>query len=153
MKSSATVLEPNAPQAAPSMLAAAMHTVARLSGAEATALAEIEGKALRHYGAGLRQYLAIRIGSTQAAKQAWRKLTAVVRAQPEGALLRAPGERGQLYRQARELGLLAREGHAGPSPEALAALPWRASEQVPAAVLREIRACLDPLESELVELR
>ena len=153
MNRSATFLEPKDLPHAPSMLAAALHTVARLSGAEATALAEIEGKALRHYGAGLRQYLCIRIGSPDAAKEAWKKLLDVVRALPEGALLKAPGERGQLYRQARELGHFARDGHAPPSPEALAALPWRAAQQVPAAVLAEIRTCLDPLEAELVELR
>lgn len=153
MQRSATLLESDAGKRSPSMLAVAMHTVARLSGAEATALAEVQGKALRHYGVGLRQYLTIRVGSLEMARQAWEKLGAVVRALPEGALLGPPGERAQLYRQARELALSARRGNAFPSPEALAALPWRTAEHAPAALLAEIRTCLGTLEAELVELR
>ena len=91
------------------LFAMAAQTVAEVSGLTETAAALIHGKALRHYAEGLRQYLAIRLGSTGEGNRALGELRALVGASSPTDLTQPPGIRARLFKLAREIAARRRE--------------------------------------------
>lgn len=120
-------------------------------------LAEMmHARAIDHYGEGLEQYLALRLGKTSRASEAIHHLREVIRAVPAADLSKAPGPRARLFRTAREIAkrALAREG-AAPIAER-AALPWTPPPTAPAGAresVQRLRAMLSDQDGEILELR
>lgn len=144
--------ESDAPRPA---LVRAAQTLAAVSGVAETVVDVVHGRALRHYGEGLRQYLAIRLADASAALDALADLRAVVAAKTADDLVKPPGLRAQLYRMARELAHRRREGP--PSTDKRAALPWREVRGTATAAFRDavqaLRSGLGEADAELLELR
>jgi len=134
-------------------------SVARESGGaglDETAASVLHARAFRHFAEGVRQYLAIRLGSAEAADIALRRLRLTVAAWPATELVAAPGPRARLYRKARELAH-AQRGAGGDAGAATGStLPWRPLPPgTPASHVRalaQVRS-LPPELTELLELR
>jgi serine/threonine protein kinase len=139
--------------------AAIGESVARDSGGaglDETAASVLHARAFRHFAEGVRQYLAIRLGSAEAADIALRRLRLTVAAWPATELVAAPGPRARLYRKARELAH-AQRGAGGDAGAATgSSLPWRPLPPgTPASYVRalaQVRA-LPPELTEVLELR
>jgi hypothetical protein len=135
----------------PLLLRAARSVAA--AGRAHTVVDVLHARALRHYAEGLEQFLALRLGSVEAAELALRKVRVVVAAHESDELVRPPGVRARLYRIAREIARRERATEdALPSP--IASLPWREGHDTRRhAKLQALRETLDPIDAELLELR
>ncbi|MGB5813415.1 MAG: protein kinase [Polyangiales bacterium] len=136
-------------------LTQAAASIALSQGQPQTIVDVLHGRAFRYYAEGLRQYLAIRTGSTERADHYLAKLRAYVAKTDSEELIKAPGIRARLYRAAREAARNASRPLRPPSREELEALPWRAlpAEHASASPLKGLRFDLDPADAELLELR
>ena len=136
-------------------LTQAAASIALSNGQPQTIIDVLHGRAFRFYAEGIRQYLAIRTGSTKRAEQHLDKLRNYVDHADSNALTESPGVRARLYRAAR--GYLHNQSrpHTPPSREALEELPWRAlpSAHLSVSPLNKLRFDLSEDESELLELR
>jgi hypothetical protein len=135
----------------PLLLRAARSVAAQ--GRAHTVVDVLHARALRHYAEGLEQFLALRLGSVDAAELALRKVRVVVAAHESDELVRPPGIRARLYRIAREIAQRERATEqALPAP--VASLPWREGHDTSRhAKLQALREALDPVDAELLELR
>jgi serine/threonine protein kinase len=136
-------------------LTQAAASIALSKGQPQTVIDVLHGRAFHYYAEGLRQYLAIRTGSTKRADQHLSKLRAFVDKTDSEQMLEVPGIRARLYRGAR--GYLHNQSrpHQPPSRDVLEALPWRAlpSAHHSASPLNGLRFELSAEGSELLELR
>jgi archaellum component FlaC len=138
------------------LLALATESLVSTAAERGTVVDVVHGRALRPYREGLRQYLALRLGSIEEADAVLRRLRAVVAAQGADALLAPPGIRARLYRHARRLAAQRQDEVGLPTPEALAALPWRWRRDGSGpeeAALIALRTGLGREDAELLELR
>jgi hypothetical protein len=130
-------------------------SIALSQGQPQTIVDVLHGRAFRYYAEGLRQYLAIRTGSTSRADHYLSKLRAFVAKVESEDLIQAPGVRARLYRAAR--GYLHNQSrpHEPPTKGDLEELPWRALPSAHSSVspLNALRFELDSEDSELLELR
>src|ERR1700709_1587642 len=101
------------------VLLVAAESIALASGMMETVADVVRTRALKHYGEGLRQYLAIQLRSAELAERALSELREVLVGWTSSALLAAPGPRAHLYRLARDLA--SKLAH---DPEASSELPW-----------------------------
>lgn len=135
----------------PLLLRAARSVAA--AGRAHTVVDVLHARALRHYAEGLEQFLALRLGSVEAAELALRKVRVVVAAHESDELVRPPGIRARLYRIAREIARRERSTEAA-LPAPIASLPWREGHDPSRhAKLQALRETLDPVDAELLELR
>lgn len=129
---------------------------AGVSGLEETVASLLHARAFRHFAEGLRQYLAVRVGSTEAADVVLRRLRLVAGEWPASELVAAPGARARLYRKARELASAQRGAGGDVSAQTRGALPWKKPGRGVALAygraLGEVRA-LPAEQAELLELR
>jgi serine/threonine protein kinase len=136
-------------------LTQAAASIALSQGQPATMIDVLHGRAFRYYAEGLRQYLAIRTGSTERADHYMSKLRAFVAKTDGNELTHAPGIRARLYRAAR--GYLHNQSrpHEPPTKEIFERLPWRAlpSAHLSSSPLNALRFELSAEVSELLELR
>ncbi len=136
-------------------LTQAAASIALSHGQPQTIVDVLHGRAFRYYAEGIRQYLAIRTGSTDHAEHYLTKLRAFVAKTESDSLIKAPGIRARLYRAAR--GYIRNSSRPLPAPnkEQLEELPWRAlpSAHTSVSPLRGLRFDLNAEESELLELR
>jgi serine/threonine protein kinase len=136
-------------------LTQAAASIALSHGQPQTIVDVLHGRAFRYYAEGLRQYLAIRTGSTSRADHYLSKLRAFVAKVDSDDLIQAPGVRARLYRAAR--GYLHNQSrpHEPPTKGDLEELPWRALPSAHSSVspLNALRFELDAEDSELLELR
>ncbi len=126
------------------------------AGLDETVASVLHARAFRHFAEGARQYLALRLGSAEAADVALRRLRIIAGEWPATELIAPPGPRARLYRKARELAAAQRGAGGGPGASSGAALPWRPpAHDTPAAYRRalgEVRALPTHL-AEVLELR
>ncbi len=135
----------------PLLLRAARSVAA--AGRAHTVVDVLHARALRHYAEGLEQYLALRLGSIDAAELALRKVRVVVAAHASDELVRPPGIRARLYRVAREISERTLQARTS-VPVETASLSFRAAtEPRVAAKLAALREALHADEAELLELR
>ena len=136
-------------------LTQAAASIALSNGQPQTIVDVLHGRAFRYYSEGLRQYLAIRTGSTERADQYLAKLRAYVAKTESDELLQEPGVRARLYRAARGYMHNQSRPQQAPSKEELEGLPWRAlpSAHHSASPLNGLRFDLSVSDSELLELR
>ncbi len=136
-------------------LTQAAASIALSQGQPQTIVDVLHGRAFRFYSEGIRQYLAVRTGSTERADHYLAKLRAFVAKTESNDLIKAPGVRARLYRAAR--GYLHNQSrpHRSPTKQDLEALPWRAlpSAHMSVSPLNKLRFELSDAESELLELR
>ena len=136
-------------------LTQAAASIALSQGQPQTIVDVLHGRAFRYYAEGLRQYLAIRTGSTERANHYMCKLRAFVAKIESNELIQAPGVRARLYRAAR--GYLHNQSrpHDPPTNKDLEELPWRAlpSAHLSVSPLNALRFDLSAEDSELLELR
>jgi len=129
---------------------------AGVSGLEETVASVLHARAFRHFAEGLRQYLAIRLGSAEGADVALRRLRLVASEWPSAELVAPPGPRARLYRKARELAAAQRGASGDVSAATRGALPWkmpgRGIPLVYGRALGEVRA-MPTEDAELLELR
>ena len=136
-------------------LTQAAASIALSNGQPQTIVDVLHGRAFRYYAEGLRQYLAIRTGSTDRAEHYLAKLRAYVAKSESDELVQAPGVRARLYRAARGYMHNQSRPHEAPTKEALEGLPWRAlpSAHHSTSPLNGLRFDLSAEDSELLELR
>ncbi len=136
-------------------LTQAAASIALSNGQPQTIVDVLHGRAFRYYAEGLRQYLAIRTGSTDRAEHYVAKLRAYVAKTESDELLQAPGVRARLYRAARGYMHNQSRPHEAPTKEVLASLPWRALPSAHHSIspLNGLRFDLSTEDSELLELR
>jgi serine/threonine protein kinase len=136
-------------------LTQAAASIALSNGQPQTIVDVLHGRAFRYYAEGLRQYLAIRIGSPERADHYLAKLRAFVAKADSDELLQAPGVRARLYRAARGYMHNQSRPHEPPTKQDLQGLPWRAlpSAHHSASPLNGLRFDLSTEDSELLELR
>ncbi|MBW1756043.1 MAG: hypothetical protein JRJ80_07715 [Deltaproteobacteria bacterium] len=136
-------------------LTQAAASIALSQGQPQTIVDVLHGRAFRYYAEGIRQYLAIRTGSTSRADHYLSKLRAFVAKSDSDDLIQAPGVRARLYRAAR--GYLHNQSrpHEPPTKGDLEELPWRALPSAHSSVspLNGLRFDLSAEDSELLELR
>ncbi|RLB38939.1 MAG: hypothetical protein DRH30_10710 [Deltaproteobacteria bacterium] len=136
-------------------LTQAAASIALFQGQPQTIVDVLHGRAFRYYAEGLRQYLAVRTGSTGRADHYLSKLRAFVAKSDSDDLIQAPGVRARLYRATR--GYLHNQSrpHAPPTKSQLEELPWRAlpSAHLSVSPLNALRFDLSAEHSELLELR
>ena len=136
-------------------LTQAAASIALSHGQPQTIVDVLHGRAFHYYAEGLRQYLAIRTGSTSRADHYLTKLRAFVAKSESDDLIQAPGVRARLYRAAR--GYLHNQSrpHQPPTTGDLEELPWRAlpSAHLSASPLNALRFEFGAEDSELLELR
>ncbi len=127
------------------LLVRAAHDVAKTMGPRHTVVDVLHHRALRLYGEGLRQYLAIRLNNADAAHGLMDRLRAFIAATNSEQLAAAPGVRARLYRFARDIafGAPVEEGE----------LVFRSSGSSRAQEYASLRAKLETDESEMLELR
>ena len=129
---------------------------AGVSGLEETVASVLHARAFRHFAEGLRQYLTIRLGSTEVADVVLRRLRLVAGEWPSEELVAPPGPRARLYRTARELASAQRGAGGEVSAATRGALPWkmpgRGIPLVYGRALGEVRA-MPAADTELLELR
>ncbi len=136
-------------------LTQAAASIALSQGQPQTIVDVLHGRAFRFYSEGIRQYLAIRTGSTERADHYLAKLRAFVAKTDSEDLVKAPGVRARLYRAARGYLHNQSQPHQPPTKEDLEELPWRAlpSAHMSVSPLNKLRFDLSPEESEVLELR
>lgn len=136
-------------------LTQAAASIALSQGQPQTIVDVLHGRAFRYYAEGLRQYLAIRTGSTERADHYLAKLRAFVAKTNSDSLIKVPGIRARLYRATRGYIRNASRPLQPPSKEQLDELPWRAlpSAHMSVSPLNGLRFDLSAEESELLELR
>jgi tRNA A-37 threonylcarbamoyl transferase component Bud32 len=124
-----------------------------LSGVFATSQDALRRRLVGPWALGLRQYLAIRLGSMERAAEAFRELHRQFTAMPIHELLREPGPKAHAYRLARRIARdrLARGGE-DPASAIVFRDPPDASRGY-AEAIRRVRCGLSPEDAELVELR
>jgi serine/threonine protein kinase len=136
-------------------LTQAAASIALSQGQPQTIVDVLHGRAFRYYAEGLRQYLAVRTGSTSRADDYLAKLRAFVAKTDSDDLIQAPGVRARLYRAARGYLHNQSQPHKPPTKPELEELPWRALPSAHASVspLNALRFDLSAEDSELLELR
>ena len=136
-------------------LTQAAASIALSQGQPQTIVDVLHGRAFRFYSEGIRQYLAIRTGSTERADHYLSKLRAFVAKTDSNDLIKTPGVRARLYRAARGYLHNQSQPHRAPSRKDLEELPWRAlpSAHMSVSPLNKLRFDLSGEESELLELR
>jgi serine/threonine protein kinase len=125
-----------------------------LNSPHAESVADVIGsRALAHYALGLRQYLAIRLGSRLLSEGAFETLRTQLRTPGIDALHAAPGPRARLYKLARAIA----DERPPRTSKALDDLPWLPPRRdAPAsygAALARARSELSRDEAEVLELR
>lgn len=136
-------------------LTQAAASIALSHGQPQTIVDVLHGRAFRYYAEGLRQYLAIRTGSTERADHYLAKLRAFVAKTESDDLIKTPGIRARLYQAARGYLRNASRPLSPPVKEVLEELPWRAlpcSAHTSVSPLNGLRFDLNSDESELLEL-
>ncbi|MFW5876108.1 MAG: protein kinase domain-containing protein [Myxococcota bacterium] len=136
------------------LLSIAAESIVARTGVAETVVDVVHGRALEHYGKGLRQYLAVQLGAVDRAGRAFAELRAAVAATGAPQLAEPPGLRANLYREARRIAVrrLTESG----APTAGASLPWRAPSPeagVSPGTLHRLRSELPAADAELLELR
>ena len=121
-------MEPN--EERESALSVAARSIATRMGVAETVVDVLRGRALRHFAEGLRQYMAIRVGSADDAAGLLKELRTWVGSSAAETLVEEPGPRARLYKQAREMAfaLLARRSGNG-SADASGSASASASKQ------------------------
>ncbi|MFW6049819.1 MAG: protein kinase domain-containing protein [Myxococcota bacterium] len=132
------------------MLSLAAESIVATSGVAATVVDVVHGRALDHYGRGLKEYLAVQLGSVERAGAAFGELRAAVVALGPHELTQPPGVRARLYGQARRI---ARRRMAESGRPAAEALPWRTPRVASEEELHRLRGELPAGDAELLELR
>jgi serine/threonine protein kinase len=129
-------------------------SIALSQGQPQTIVDVLHGRAFRYYAEGLRQYLAIRTGSTERADHYLSKLRAFVDQTDGDELIQAPGVRARLYRAARGYLYNQSRPHKPPTKKDLEELPWRAlpSAHLSISPLDGLRFELGNEDSEILEL-
>jgi hypothetical protein len=131
------------------VLEQAARSIALVSGVAETVIDLVHGRAFRHYAEGLRQYIAIRIGDSIAARAVVRELRAVASATGASELVQPPGVRARLYAMARKLA-----AQHGRKDDRARHMTWRAQANPDRGrTLASIRESLDAADAELLELR
>jgi hypothetical protein len=134
------------------VLLVAAESIALASGMVETVADVVRTRALRHYGEGLRQYLAIQLRSAGLAERAMHNLRERLTRWSSGALLVPPGPRAHLYRIARELVAT----YESEIDEDSCDLPWigpqKMAGQSYANALTRLREELAREDAELLEL-
>jgi eukaryotic-like serine/threonine-protein kinase len=138
-------------QRKPALLVAA-ESIALASGMVETVADVVRTRALRHYGEGLRQYLAIRLRSVIVGDRAMGLLRDRLQSWTSSALLEAPGPRAHLYRIAREITDELEEEAVGLSCELVWMSHQKQAGQSYQAALARLRSELAPDDAELLEL-
>ncbi|HEX5658944.1 MAG TPA: protein kinase, partial [Polyangiales bacterium] len=138
-------------QRKPALLVAA-ESIALASGMVETVADVVRTRALRHYGEGLRQYLAIRLQSVVIGERALNVLRERLVEWTSTALLEAPGPRAHLYKMARDISDELEEEAAGQSCD----LAWMSHQkqagQSYRSALGRLRSELAAEDAELLEL-
>ncbi|MDB4990375.1 MAG: serine/threonine protein kinase [Myxococcaceae bacterium] len=133
------------------VLLVAAESIALASGMLETVADVVRTRALKHYGEGLRQYLAIHLRSADQAEHAMEDLREALVAWTSSSLLKAPGPRAHLYKLAREIG----RRHE-PAVSGSCDLPWLSSQKAAgqsyADALARLRDELARDDAELLEL-
>ncbi|MET0343472.1 MAG: protein kinase [Polyangiales bacterium] len=132
------------------VLLVAAESLALASGMVETVADVVRTRALKHYGEGLRQHVAIRLRSHALADEVLLALRDALTRWTSRDLLAAPGPRAHLYKLARDL-CDERENQSAP-PEALAWHPPDDPSPRYAAALGRLREELSPDDAELLEL-
>jgi eukaryotic-like serine/threonine-protein kinase len=134
------------------VLLVAAESIALASGMMETVADVVRTRAMRHYGEGLRQYLAIQLGSCSLADRALHDLRERLVGWSSSALLEQPGPRAHLYRIARELV----STYEPEIDEESCELPWLAPQKLAgqsyASALTRLREELAREDAELLEL-
>jgi eukaryotic-like serine/threonine-protein kinase len=134
------------------VLLVAAESIALASGMVETVADVVRTRAMRHYGEGLRQYLAIQLRSEALAERALDDLREQLVGFSSSALLQPPGPRAHLYRIARELVFV----YAPQVDEQSYELSWFAPQKLAgqsyASALARLREELAPEDAELLEL-
>lgn len=147
-----TVLEFQKP-----VLLVAAETLAATRGQRETVADVIRARALRHYSEGLRQYLAIRLGSRESASDAMNMVESRLEGWDADGLTAAPGARAQLYRLAREVATEQRSHASTSRPHSCSGLRFQPpANDAPAGyaqALEQVRNELPRDQAELLELR
>ena len=140
------------------VLLVAAESIVLASGMVETVADVVRTRALKHYGEGLRQYLAIRLRSAATAELAMAELREALVSWTSSALLNSPGPRAHLYKLARDI---AAQRNESPSPprdgsDTDEEIPWlshqKAAGQSYVDVLARLRGELAPDDAELLEL-
>jgi serine/threonine protein kinase len=135
----------------PALLVAA-ESIALASGMVETVADVVRTRALRHYGEGLRQYLAIRLHSVVVGDRAMGVLRDRLTEWPSSKLLETPGPRAHLYKLARQIGEELEEDAVQLSCD----LAWMSHQKQAGhsyeAALGRLRTELAPDDAELLEL-
>lgn len=135
------------------VLLVAAESIVRASCMRETVKDVVFHRALKHYVEGLRQYLALRLGSVSAADQGLSALRARVTGWSADQLMQKPGPRAQLYKLAREVAE-DRRGRASGRRDDLAFLAPRENVSPSYVIaLSRVRRELSPGDAELLELR
>jgi peptidoglycan hydrolase CwlO-like protein len=135
------------------LMAKAAQSIVATTGLEETIVDVLHGRALRHHREGLRQYLAIRLGSTERARDAMKELRGLVAATSASELASPPGVRARVYGYARQVAKHLAEQQ--PPEEADAKLPWHRPPEgsgVDPDVVRALRTQLGEADAEILEL-
>jgi serine/threonine protein kinase len=134
------------------VLLVAAESIALASGMLETVADVVRTRALKHYGEGLRQYLAIHLRSADQAERAMSELRELLISWTSSALLQAPGPRAHLYKLARGIALR----YASQQPPDSQELPWlshqKAAGQSYEDALARLREELASYDAELLEL-
>ncbi|MDB4974174.1 MAG: serine/threonine protein kinase [Myxococcaceae bacterium] len=134
------------------VLLVAAESIVLASGMLETVADVVRTRALKHYGEGLRQYLAIRLRSPELAERALDALREQLVGWTSSALLKAPGPRAHLYKLARDI---AREQERE-ADATCCELPWLSSQKAAgqsyADALARLRDELATHDAELLEL-
>jgi len=124
-----------------------------LSGVFATSQDALRRRLLGPWALGLRQFLALRLGSPERANDAFQELRRAVVAMPTGELLREPGPRARIYRLARQIARQHLERLGETSHRGLAYRDPPGATRGYLNALHRVRRSLSREEAELMELR
>lgn len=135
----------------------AAESIAVMTGVHETVAQLIHGRALRHFGEGLRQFFTIRLGGLEKGDDALNELRSTVATWPADQLVQLPGPRAHLYRLARSIVAHRLSERGALSPGTMGQLPWREHGRPIAAdyaaALKRVRTEIPAADSELLELR
>ncbi|MET0287426.1 MAG: protein kinase [Polyangiales bacterium] len=135
----------------PALLVAA-ESIALASGMVETVADVVRTRALRHYGEGLRQYLAIRLQSIVVGDRAMEMLRERLVTWTSSALLEPPGPRAHLYKIARDISFELEDDAVGHSCELAWLSHQKQAGQSYRNALGRLRTELAADDSELLEL-
>jgi eukaryotic-like serine/threonine-protein kinase len=135
------------------VLLVAAESIAIASGMTMTVADVLRARALKHYTAGLRQYLTIRLGSAGMGEHALSELSRRLESWSSEALSAKPGPRAHLYRLARSVAADLKLRASAQRQELFWMLPAGSANHAYLEQLSRVRRELDPDDAELLELR